>query len=326
MFKFPLVRYSALVAAASMIDVVAIPLASAQSLILQQVADTPVPIVTAQPTSTDRLVSRYDLDATAAPVLPYAQMAKLVRQKIRYVFVIFNENESFDHEYGTFPGANGIYSDGRKPRAAADTPGSVQRYLDSAGMAHIVTPFLVGPDENATVMDSVDHSHIGLAHKLNVHQGAARMDGFSDDEYRGRAGTSVTIATDARGKQYANLVMSHIDCRTIPFFWQYANRFTLFDNIFATEDTPSTPNAIAMISGQSGETQWVKHGAAGQTQALSGTINGVDYDGRTGTTQGPPLVNDPQPLLGLAVRHLDPTFASRPRRSNPTPSPTSPPT
>ena len=53
--------------------------------------------------------------------------------------------------------------------------------------------------------------------------------------------------------------MAHIDCNTIPFFWQYANRFTIFDNIFATEDTPSSPNAIAMIAGQSGETQWVKH-------------------------------------------------------------------
>ena len=36
-------------------------------------------------------------------------------------------------------------------------------------------------------------------------------------------------------------------------------RFTLFDNIFQTTVGPSTPNAIAMISGQSGETQWVKH-------------------------------------------------------------------
>jgi phospholipase C len=84
--------------------------------------------------------------------------------------------------------------------------------------------------------------------------------------------------------------MSHIDCDTIPFFWNWASNFTIFDNIFATEDTPSTPNAIAMIAGQSGETQWVKHGPAGQTYTA--------VDGTTGTTQGPPLVNDPQPLYG----------------------------
>ncbi len=72
------------------------------------------------------------------------------------------------------------------------------------------------------------------------------------------------------GTQFARLVMSYIDCDTIPFFWQYANRFTLFDNIFATEDTPSTPNAIAMIAGQSGETQWVKHGHDGHRRYAVG--------------------------------------------------------
>ena len=285
--------------------------ASAQSVTIQQVSDrVTLPIVTPQPETTDGLVARYDLDPAGAPVLPYEAMAQLVRRKIKYVFVIFNENESFDHEYGTFPGANGLYSDGGKPRPAADTPGFVQRYRDSAGAAHTVTPFLIGPGENANVTDSVDHSHTGLAAKLDVRRGIARMDGFAQIEYGGKAGASITAAADARGKQFANLVMSHIDCDTIPFFWQYANRFTLFDNIFATEDTPSTPNAIAMIAGQSGETQWVEHGPAGRTQALSGTIDGIDYSGRAGTTQGPPLVNDPQPYWGsqfdLSGGHREP--------------------
>ncbi len=294
-----------------MLDAAVLSPACSQSVLVPQVADAvTLPIVTAQPTTTDELVARYDLDPAAAPVLPYAQMAQLVRRKIKYVFVIFNENESFDHEYGTFPGANGLYSDGRTPRAAADTPGFVQRYRDTTGAEHVVKPFLIGPAENATVTDSVDHSHTALAAKLDVRHGVARMDGFAQVEYGGKAGASLTAATDARGKQFANLVMSHIDCDTIPFFWRYANRFTLFDNIFATEDTPSTPNAIAMIAGQSGETQWVEHGSAGQTQALSGTIDGVDYGGRTGTTQGPPIVSDPQPYWGsqfdLSVRHREP--------------------
>jgi phospholipase C len=46
-----------------------------------------------------------------------------------------------------------------------------------------------------------------------------------------------------------------------------------------------------MIAGQSGETQWVKHGPNGQTYTrVDGTA--------TGTTQGPPIVNDPQPFYG----------------------------
>ena len=38
------------------------------------------------------------------------------------MFVLFNENESFDHEFGAFPGTNGIYSDPLSKRPAANTP------------------------------------------------------------------------------------------------------------------------------------------------------------------------------------------------------------
>jgi phospholipase C len=53
--------------------------------------------------------------------------------------------------------------------------------------------------------------------------------------------------------------MGHVDCDTIPFMWQYADRFTLFDNMHQTAIGPSTPNAIAMIGAQTGDTQWVLH-------------------------------------------------------------------
>ena len=305
MYRSLLRRFSAIVAISS----------------LAQTAMAPAfatPIVTAQPPSTDPQVALYFRDpnagstasstsaaatttpVTAASALTNAQLGALVRQKISRVFVIFNENESFDHEYGTFPGVNGIYSDGQNPRVPGLTPGYLQNYITADGVNHFVTPFLLGPGQNANVQDSTDHSHTGLNTKLHVINGVAHMDSFSEDEYLGKAGTgsAVTTASDALGRQYANLVMSHIDCNTIPFFWQYANRFVIFDNIFATEDTPSAPNAVAMIAGQSGETQWVKHGSAGFTGPTAGTINGTNFNGRTGTTQGPPIMNDPQPFYG----------------------------
>ncbi|HUI21172.1 MAG TPA: alkaline phosphatase family protein [Methylocella sp.] len=223
------------------------------------------------------------------PSLSREETIKRLRAMVKYVFVIFNENESFDHNFGTFPGANGIYSDGRQPRAPQDTPGFAQTYKDLAsGETVSVIPFLIGPNENANVFDSVDHSHIGLARKLDVSSGAAAMDQFALDEYS-RFAAKGGGANEAQGTQFAHLVMSHIDCDTIPFFWQYASRFVLFDNIFATEDTPSTPNAVAMIAGQSGETQWVKHGPSGRSYTIGN---------HSGKTQGPPLVTDGQPFYG----------------------------
>ena len=260
--------------------------------------------VTAQPPSQDAAITPYFIDPVRRPQLSHAAMTALLRKRIKYVFVIFNENESFDHEFGTFPGANGLYSTGTKPRAATATPGFIQHYVDaSSGQTLSVSPFRIGPAQNATVMDSVDHAHSALARKLHVVDGVPQMDGFAQSEFSGKSGPLKTPAQAARGRQFANLVMSYVDCDTVPFFWRYANRFTLFDNIFATEDTPSTPNAIAMIAGQGGETQWVKHGTDGTTAAMAGTINGTSYAG-TGRTAGMPLLDDPNPYWGS---QFDPT-------------------
>ncbi len=243
--------------------------------------------VTAQPDAGPDIM-RYFNDPARDPQLPPQMMVKLLQQQIKYVFVIFNENHSFDNEFGTFPGVNGLYSDGLKPRSAADTPGLTQTYTDVNGLNVTVQPFRIGAAQNASVVDSVDHSHTGLAKKIHVVDGTPQMNGFSADEYT-RFASKGGDANIAEGRQFARLVMSNIDCDTIPFFWLWASRFTMFDNIFATEDTPSTPNAVAMIAGQSGETQWVKHGSNGQAYTVGS---------HSGTTQGPPLVNDPQPFYG----------------------------
>jgi phospholipase C len=83
--------------------------------------------------------------------------------------------------------------------------------------------------------------------------------------------------------------VAHIDCDTIPFLWQYADRFTLFDNFHQTVIGPSTPNAIAMIAGQSGETQWALHPSEGSNNTASPTV---------ALSGGLPVVGDPGPFPG----------------------------
>ena len=226
--------------------------------------DADIPSVTLQPDpSSDVLPFYRDWTKGEEPRLSREETIERLRAAIKYVFVIFNENESFDHYFGTFPGANGIYSDGQQPRSSQNTPGFTQTYQSLAsGETVSVQPFLIGPNENANVFDSTDHSHLGLARKLHISGNFAAMDQFALDEYS-RFAENGGAANEARGTQFARLVMSHIDCDTIPFLWQYASRFVLFDNIFATENSPSTPNALALIAGQAGETQWVKHGLEG---------------------------------------------------------------
>jgi len=259
----------------------------AASLAISQTALAQTAMVTPQP-NPSAAVAPFVSDLAHETPISRDELIRRLRQKVKYVFVVFNENHSFDNLFGTFPGANGLYADSLGPRDAAHTPGFTQAWTDDAGVAHSVTPFRLGPDENSTFLDSVDHSHTGLARKLHVSHGLAAMDQFAADDYA-RVARRGNPASIAMGNQFAQLVMAHTDCDTQPFFWSYANHFALFDNIFATEDTPSTPNAIAMIAGQSGETQWVKHGVEQVTAELGS---------HKGKLAPAPIVNDEQPFWG----------------------------
>ena len=266
------------------------------------------PLVTTQPDPQADVAPFFVSDGDprwSSPAWSADDIAAL-REKVKYVFVIYNENRSFDHEYGTLPGADGLYSDGKTPRSPADTPGFTQTYQDAAYRADGDGAAVPGRPQAERLVQGF---HRPLAHRSRAE---ARRAGRRGEDGQVRRDRVAQIRARRRragredGTQFARLAMAHIDCDTIPFFWRYATRFTIFDNNFATEDTPSTPNAVAMLAGQAGETQWVKHPSltnqpaeTGFAGAISGTINGVTYAG-SATTQGPPLVNDPQPWWGSA--------------------------
>jgi phospholipase C len=251
----------------------------------------------------------------------------LLRQHVKYVFVIFHENESFDHFFGTFPGANGLYAapDGATP--ANRTASFVQKYLDTSGNVVTQTPFLMpqsvqvgGYGSGGAVVPvypadliSVDHGHQGMANDLDMVGGVALNDRYSMNQEGFTTNASGQIVS-ASGtvpanpslakKQQAETDLSHLDCDTIPFMWKWANEFVLFDNFHQTIVGPSTPNAIAMIAGQSGETQWALHNNEAPTvtyaNASFANVRGATY---TSTVAGNsnafvPIVADPGPFPG----------------------------
>ena len=78
-------------------------------LLQPMIAAAKGPIVTEQPNLLQP-VKGNAISPEQDPPLSNSEMADLVRKKIKYVFVIFNENNSFDHEYGTFPGSTACIS------------------------------------------------------------------------------------------------------------------------------------------------------------------------------------------------------------------------
>ncbi len=75
--------------------------------------------------------------APAAADLTLQQKFALLQQHVKYVFVIFHENESFDHFFGTFPSANGLFS---APAGGAQVP--VYRALAQKQQAETVLSHL----------------------------------------------------------------------------------------------------------------------------------------------------------------------------------------
>ncbi len=220
----------------------------------------PAPAVIGQPIEAGNTpYAAYYADPAQDPALNPGQLVEALRSRVRYVFVLFQENRSFDSYFGSFPGANGLFSDGIRPRSPADTPGFDQPILNTDGSSGVQRPFRIGPAQHAADLDDVDHGHARMAAKLDLTgDGTPRMDRFASVEEAKYSRPGAPVPT-LQAKQFAELEMAYADCDTVPLLWQYAARFTLFDNIFQTTIGPSTPNAIAMISGQVGETQWVKH-------------------------------------------------------------------
>jgi phospholipase C len=260
--------------------------------------------VEAAPRSSDE-VQKFASIPGREPFLSADEKLALLRQKVKYVFVLFQENRSFDFYFGTYPGANGLFS--QKP---SQTAGFVQPLVGTDGKVGSISPFLIPQMVTAANgkqvpiyaedTDSVDHSHTGIVNSLNIDRyGVAANNRYALNEegLTTKNGQIVSLATGKPAttkptlaqKQAGELTMGHVDCTTAPFLWQYADRFALFDNFRQTIIGPSTPNAIAMIAGQSGETQWALH----PEQASSNTgAPGVSESG------GEPIVGDPGPFAG----------------------------
>jgi len=258
-----------------------------------------LPEVTIAPKSS-AAVSAQVIDRAAEPAISQDEKLRLIHDKIKYVFVLFQENRSFDFYFAGYPGADGLYAGPDGSKGNIDPPGFTQLLVNTDGSLGIITPFRIP----ATIVDakgktvplypadiaSVNHSHSAIARKIALDSnGVAQNSEYALSEegvtmVKGEPSKAPTLER----KQFGELVMAHVDCDTAPFLWRYADRFTLFDHFMDTIIGPSTPNAIAMISGQGGETQWMLHPEQAAT-------------GGQGKDAVVPMVDDPAPYWGSSL-------------------------
>jgi phospholipase C len=196
---------------------------------------------------------------------------------IKHLVVIFQENVSFDHYFGTYPHALNPPNEPRFKAAPGtpsvngftegllyNNPNALNTTLNGTAAAN---PYRLDRSEAATADQG--HSYTPEQHAFDY----GLMDGFP--KYTGTPGPPPASKT-TRG-----LVMGYYDGNTVTAMWNYAQRYAMSDNSFNTTFGPSTPGAINLISGQT-------NGIVDQSNASGAVVS----DGSSGYS----LINDADPI------------------------------
>ncbi len=202
---------------------------------------------------------------------------------IQHVVVIFGENISFDHYFGTYP--NAANTGGTTFTAAAGTPVpnnyisnptllTANPNLISANGANASNPFRLGTGQAATG----DQNH-------NYGPEQTAFDNGKMDLFPSTVGVadSATLVNETAAPAIAGtpaLNMGYYDGNTVTALWNYAQHYAMNDHSFGTTFGPSTQGALNLIAGQ---TNGLTYSAA--------AAGGVVADGSGGYT----LVSDEDP-------------------------------
>jgi phospholipase C len=206
---------------------------------------------------------------------------------IKHLVVIFQENVSFDHYFGTYPKAlnlagetqfvakmntpkvnnlvnpldvnhnfgplTGVDLINNNPNANPNNPVSpipaTNKGVPNKNGAAASNPFRLSPSQALTN----DQGHNESPEESAYDNG--KMDGFPI--FVGTSGPPPAGLANPKG-----LVMGYFDGNTVTAMWNYAQHFALNDNNYTTQFGPSTPGAINLISGQ--------------TNGVSATLNVFD--------------------------------------------------
>ncbi|MGI9148527.1 MAG: alkaline phosphatase family protein [Chloroflexota bacterium] len=177
---------------------------------------------------------------------------------VKHLIVIFQENVSFDHYFGTYP--------------KAQNPGGEPSFLADEN-----TPTVNGLD------DALVNSNPNAANPTRLARSQAMtcdMDhGYTDEQKAFNHGLMDKFVEFASGGSCTDksLVMDYYDGNTVTALWNYAQHFAMSDNAFSDTFGPSTPGALNLVAGQT-------HGAT-PSDIPGGNVNNTT------------VIGDPRPLL-----------------------------
>jgi phospholipase C len=169
---------------------------------------------------------------------------------IKHLVVIFDENVSFDHYFGTYPYA--ANTDGTKFTAAPGTPsvnGLYNKITKGGPTGPLLTsnPNQYNPERltHAQAL-TADQNHGYLAEQKAIDGG--KMDLFVQNTQSATPAAGCGVEACPPG-----IVMDYYDGNTVTALWNYAQHYSMSDNDWDTTFGPSTPGALNVVSGNTGD-------------------------------------------------------------------------
>ncbi|WP_422919637.1 phospholipase C [Rhizosaccharibacter radicis] len=168
------------------------------------------------------------------------------RTPIKHVVVIFQENVSFDHYFGTYPeAANPAGEPGFRGTLLTPYVNNLRTAdllrqnpnTNPANGAGAALPFRLDRSQAVTA----DQNHAYTAEQMAYDSGKADLFPL----YTGASGTSGSGTFGTKG-----LVLGYYDGNTVTALWNYAQHFAMSDNSYTDTYGPSTPGALEVVSGQ----------------------------------------------------------------------------
>jgi phospholipase C len=185
---------------------------------------------------------------------------------IKHVVVIFDENNSFDHYFATYPNA-------------ANPTGEPQFIaLPNTPSVNGLTPSLIANNPNSTKPFRIDRGQEMLCDNDNHYtdEQNAYDAGFLDKFPESTNGTGCPIGSN----------MGYYDGNTVTALWNYAQHFAMSDNFFDTEFGTTVMGHLNLISGQTHQTSVNSiSGKVANGSVIANLNAGFDDCGGTGTIQ-----------------------------------------
>jgi phospholipase C len=200
---------------------------------------------------------------------------------IKHLVILFQENVSFDHYFGTYPnalnpaGEPAFHARPNTPAVNGLSAGLLTNNpnLNPLNGAGATNPFRLDRSQAVTR----DQGHGYKAEQQAFDNGL--MDLFP--LFVGKsgpppaAGVSVTSTT--------GLNLGYFDGNTVTALWNYAQHFAMSDNSYSTGFGPSTPGLLNLVAGQTN----------GATNISAAAATFAVVDGGAGSFT---VINDPDPL------------------------------